>query len=1141
MKGKTVKPVYTKLTQLEHILKRPDTYVGSNRLKTISEYVAPNDSFKIEQKSIQVIPGLLRIFIEPLSNIIDNVARSKQSNTKVSKIEITVNKETGLTTLWNDGEVIPIELHPDEKCYNHTMIFGHLLTSSNYDDTQDREDISGKNGLGVKLTSVFSKEFTVSGADNLNQKSFSQTWKNNMRDVSEPVIKPYKLGKGYTKVSYVPDFSQFGIPSYTDDIISLYKKYAIDTAMLTKIPVFFNGVEIPVNSLLEYAKLYMSEDDSDRKTLFMKSTDSEVVLTEADSFSAISFANGVHTSQGGVHVDMWCEAIFRPIVDKVNGSKKPALNISDVKNFFRIFVVSSVKQPVFDSQSKLRLESPSVSPLVKKTNIATICTWNSYEYILDLIKAKEMSVLKKLERKAKKYEKIDGLESANFEGVEGKDCNLILVEGLSAKTYVVDGISTGLFGKIGRDYNGVYALKGKLLNTRNAKPVTIAANKVVEAIIKCLNLKQDMDYTNDENFKTLRYSRLVIVTDADVDGIHICGLIQNLFHSLYPSLLARTPSFLTSMQTPIVRVYLSKTKQLLFYDEEEYRKYVKSMGGKKIEKKYYKGLASSSSADIQDTFGRKLIEYKLDDKANEAMNKAFHTKFADTRKKWLADYVPGSSVINWNANIPEVKPLAISDFIDGELIKFSIDDCKRSIPNLVDGLKEGHRKVLYGAFLKKLKYDGKELKVAQFGNYVAEKTAYHHGENNLCLTVVSMAQGFVGSNNIPLLDRCGGFGSRKSGGVDAGNPRYLNTKLDKLTRLLFPEEDEPLLEYNEDDGDVVEPKNYIPIIPMVLVNGVIGIGTGWSCNVPCFNPKDLIECIRVWIASDGDIFDEEGVCSLPELIPWYRGFTGRIEKEEEGKYITWGTLKRGEGRNKNKVYVSELPINYWTDDFQSDLDSAKENKNISSYSNNSKPNTIDFTITELKDGMTLNENNLKLFTYLRTSNMVLFNEENRLEKFPTVYHIIDRYCRIRVDMYEKRRQYWISKLEKSIKLLENKKRFLEEVRDGKITLFVKKGNSKSKSELITELTELKYDKVNADEENKEEDEEEDKTKSGYEYLLRLQISSITAEKILKLKSELATSIKTRDEYKNMNAQKMWLKELDAFVPKYEAYIKDYSN
>jgi DNA topoisomerase-2 len=411
---------------------------------------------------------------------------------------------------------------------------------------------------------------------------------------------------------------------------------------MNTVKVYFNNELIEVNNLLSYSKLYDTPTD---ENLFIKNKNSEVLITPCNiaEFQQISFVNGVFTRLGGTHVDAWSEAIFRPLLEKFNKKDKPQMNIKDIKQFFRIFVVSIVSNPEFSSQEKDKLEAPKISVEVKQTDVNKILKWSVIDEINDIIKMKEMVVLKKSEKKKKGYSKVEGLDPANNAGGKlGYQCSLILCEGLSAKTYAVAGIQKGVYDKSGRDFFGVLSLSGKLLNVRNSIPTTISKNKVITSLIQSLNLKHDLDYKEDKNFKTLAYGKVILLTDSDVDGWHISGLIMNFLHYLFPSLLEREEPYLISMCTPIVRVFKQpKEKDLLFYDENRFRKFQKEQmeKNKTFKSKYYKGLGTTKAEDVPDTFGLKMIEYKNDDDSNTSMNKVFHKKFADVRK----DFQPNAT------------------------------------------------------------------------------------------------------------------------------------------------------------------------------------------------------------------------------------------------------------------------------------------------------------------------------------------------------------------------------------------------------------------------------------------------------------------------------------------------------------------
>lgn len=1112
---------YSKKNPIEHILLRPDMYVGSSKLRQLEEYVANKDDsgqYYISKQLISSSPAILRIFVEALSNAIDNVERSKKTDTLCTYIKINIDKDSGETSISNDGDIVPIEKNEEENCYNHTMIFGQLLTGSNYDDEEERI-ISGRNGLGIKLCNVFSSYFSVEGCDPVTQQIFFQSWTNNMRQTTGPVIKKTKLTKGYTKVTWIPDFTQFGIDKYTDDIINLYTRYILDAAMLSKVKIYLNKELLPYNNLQKYSTLYQNISD---EKLYIKTNNSEVLLSPYSEFQAISFVNGVYTKLGGQHVNSWIESIFRPLLSKINKKGKPLLNIKDIKQFFRIFVVATVINPEFDGQNKFKLEAPEIKTKISKNNIDSILKWNVINDIEDIIRSKEMMVMKKSERKKKGFTKINGLDPANNAGTKNSyKCTLVLCEGLSAKSYVVAGIEKGVYDKKGRDWFGIYPLRGKLLNVRNAVPTAISKNAVITDIIQTLGLRHDIDYRIEENYKTLRYGKVMVTTDADVDGIHIEGLLMNLFHSLFPTILLRQTPYIVSMKTPIVRVFGKKgEKDLLFYDERKYHNFV-SQTDKKFKAKYYKGLGTTKPSDVPDTFGLKMVEYKHDDDTNFNMNKVFDKRFADSRKNWLEEY--NETYVNSESldDMGNIVHMNITDFINNELIKFSHNDCKRSIPNCIDGLKESQRKILYSVKKRNLKYNGTSLKVAQLGGYVAEHTNYQHGEQNLFETITKMANEFPGSNNIPLLYRDGMFGTRLAGGKDAASPRYIFTKMEALTHLIFRQEDDVLLDYIIDDGDLVEPKFYIPIIPMILVNGCsAGIGTGWSSNIPCYNPLELIECIKIWLDTDGEIFvedpdNEDNIISLfPELNPWYRDFTGNIEQVDSQKYITTGQIQ--ETKKENTIQVTELPIGLWTDKFKEICEDLLESKKIKSIKNYSTTKKVNFFINETQNGIKCNINTLKLKSYIYTSNLVLFNTENKIKKYKNVYEIIQDFCIIRFSYYVKRKEYLINSLKSELIILQNKHRFINEIINNNLNIM-----NIPEEELILELENKNYNKIN----------------DNYDYLLKLQIRTFTQNKIIQLTNEIQILENKINILLTTTEKQMWLSDIEDFVIEYKKWIK----
>ena len=1112
------KTSYKSLDQREHILHRPDMYIGSVKNVHQDKYVAiENDgSYRIIKKNMEYNPGLVRLFIEALSNAIDNLWRSKKANVPLTKIKVNVDKETGMISILNDGLHIPVEINEPSGLYIPDMIFGKFLSGSNYDDTEERLT-SGRNGVGVKAVNAFSKSFTVKICDPVNGKLYTQTWSDNMLNKTQPKIVSSKLKNGYTEVSWITDFQRFGCEGYSSKTISLFLKHCIDTAMITNVSVYFNDKKLPVKNLSDYASLFLEEETKEK--LVINTDNCNVVLlpnTDGD-FESISFVNGIETHDGGVHVDAWSSAIFKPLSEKYSTKKGPQLSVKDIKPFFKIFVNCTIPNPSFNSQEKSKLVSPSIKADVLPKHINSIYKWSISDNINELLKSKDIQALKKTEKK-RGFKRIEGYDPANLSGgKQSKECTLILCEGLSAKTYAVLGIDVGAYGKKGRNYFGVYALRGKGLNTRNATVSSISKNREITDIIQALNLKYDADYTKDDNFNTLNYGKVMILTDQDDDGLHISGLIMNFFHSMFPSLMNRTSPFIVSMRTPLVRIY-TKTKQHVFYNLDEFRNFTEKNDISKAQIKYFKGLGTSSDKEVRDSFGKSIVEYYLDEKADENMNKAFHSKLSNQRKEWLRMYDPKNCMVSFKDS---VNTMSISDFINKELIRFSQDDCNRNIPNLIDGLKTSQRKILYATIVKGLNYSGKTMKVAQLAGFVAETTSYHHGEQCLFDTIIKMAHEFPGSNNIPLLFRDGQFGSRLCNGNDAASARYIFTKLEKLTRLIFRPEDDCLLTHIQEEGDKIEPEFYVPIIPMILVNGNESIGTGWSSSIPCYNPLELIDSIKEWLKNKNSawvITDEcdDIKCSvIPELKPWYRDFYGTIERTDTTKFTTTGIMLDEE---KNKYTITELPIGTWTDNMKDHIEQLIEDKKIKNYKNYSTPKKIHFA---LQSNSPMSVSDMKLKTTISTNNMVMFSE-GVVKKFESTDHIIDEFCKIRYDYYVRRKQLTLKQLMYELTVVENKMRFLKEVMNDELII-----NKKEEDQIYKELEDRKYYKDD----------------NSYRYLLSMQISSFTSTKLNELDKNLKKLKNTIKELESKSPSNLWESDLDEFKTAYKTWLieigKDY--
>ncbi len=1074
--------------QREHVLLRPDMYVGS--VRTTPEEAMVVREGRIVPATVQVNPGLVRIFIEPLSNAIDNVWRSKKLGYEMRTMKVTLAPDHFI--IMNDGYAPPVEPSKDSPQVSvPQMIFGMLMSGSNLNDDEDRLT-SGRNGLGVKLTNIYSKDFTVTVGDPKNGRELTLHWERNMAHLNPPRDVKYTNKGGKCMVRCYPDFARFGLAEFGPDLLGLLAKYVVDAAMITGINVYLNEEKVPVRSLAEYAQLYLPADSPTTSAkLATDKEELEVVIAPSPDRrgKTISFVNGIETKDGGVHEAYVRNTLLNALLDKVNPKKGQALTLREATPFFTFFIKYTVPRPEFTSQEKVKLAAPAPKAELPDKLVNAMAKWDVVDEMKSLLKDKDLTTLKKAEKK-RGFKRIEGLDPANNAGGKhSADCTLILCEGLSAKTYAVRGIEVGAFGKQGRDWFGIYPLRGKLLNVRNASATTIAGNREITDIIAALNLRHGVDYSDAKNFETLNYGRVMILTDADTDGLHIAGLIINMFDVLYPTLLRRD-GFLVNMRTPIVMVYPPTTQKkgdkkkapLPYYTLEEFAAAPSSSSSRT---KYFKGLGSWNPEEAKDSFGRKVISYEAPTGTEEAMGKVFSSKQADERKRWLEAYDPRTVLTLGDR--PDVFTLPVAEYLDKELIKFSIDDCRRSIPSVVDGLKESQRKILYAVFLKGLPHTGATMKVAQLAGFVAERTNYHHGEVGLFDTIIKMADNYVGSNNLPLLFRDGQFGSRLSGGKDAANGRYIHTKLEPHTRSLFHPEDDPILTHLYDDGDRVEPAFFIPVIPTLLLNGcTAGIGTGWSTSVPNYALGDIITMVKEWLETGAVTHDP---------LPSYAGFTGTVEKTATGKYATYGRVEVKEVRGVARAVVTELPVGLWTEKFKDQIEEWMEAKKVKSYKNYSTATEVNFEITLLEDGIKGTVEDMKLKTTLSTTNMVFFTAEGKLKKYDTVQSIVEEWCPLRLAYYARRKEYQLTLLTDEHTRETNKRRFIQDVVAGTIPL---RNLSDGDAEAL--LLRMGYAQV----------------EGSYRYLLSLPFRSLTTTSAEQLAARIRdldhdiTTLKARD-------------------------------
>jgi DNA topoisomerase-2 len=1121
-------------TDKQHILDNPDTYIGSVETVDAHLWILDESSEKIVEKNICFVPGLFKLFDEAIVNGRDHVVRmaSKveagvENSLPVTYIDVSI-LDDGTIVMINDGN--GIDVAQKDGVWVPELVFGRLRTSTNY-NKEEKKIVGGKNGFGFKLVLIWSTFGSIETVDHIRGLKYTQEFNNNLDTICAPKITKATKTKPYTKVTFKPDYQRLGLDGLSPDLIALLKRRVYDISAVTDktIKVKYNSQLVPIKNFEQYINLYIG-DKADKPRVYELANERweyAVALSPTGEFIQVSFVNGIHTSKGGKHVEYILGQIIRNLVEYIEKKKKIKVNPNAIKEQLFLFIRCDIENPAFDSQTKDFMNTPS-SKFGSKCDVSEkfiekVAKMGVMDAACAITEVKENKAAKKTDgTKSKSVRGIPKLTDANWAGTDKAHlCTLIFCEGDSAKAGIISGLSSE-----DRNIIGVYPLKGKLLNVRGEPSKKISENKEITEIKKILGLETGKEYNPELVESCLRYSKVLFMTDQDLDGSHIKGLCINLFESEWPSLTA-IPNFIGFMNTPILKA--AKGQQtLMFYNDGEYEEWKTANPDsfKSWKIKYYKGLGTSTGKEFKEYFEqKKIVGFEhTGQESVKAIDMVFNKKRADDRKDWLKEY---DRDLYLNTNKLSV---TYEEFIGEELIHFSKYDCDRSIPNLMDGLKTSLRKILFAAFKKNLT---SEIKVAQFSGYVSEHSCYHHGEASLNGAIVGMAQNFVGSNNINLLLPSGQFGSRLKGGDDSASERYIFTQLNRITRAIFPQTDDAVLDYLNDDGTLVEPRFYAPIIPMILVNGSKGIGTGFSTDIMSYNPLQIIGYLKNKLV--GKLVEDDN-----NFVPFYEGFTGTIEKIGSTKFLIKGKYEKV---GPDTIRIIELPVGLWTESFKEHLESLiepgldKEGKKIvplvKDYDDMSRDTTVDFTITlqkgkvaelegiQLEHGCNALEKLFKLYTTSSTTNMHLFDAEDKLKKYDNVEEIIDDYFITRLKLYSVRKAYLIDTLERELIVLENKARYIQELLDGTIDL-----RKKKKEEIINMLLTKGYTVIDED--------------NDFKYLVRMPMDSVSEENVDKLNKEHKDKSDELQRIKDMSEQQMWLIELKNLEQEYLKYKADRS-
>ena len=1065
--AESVDTQYENLSQREHILKRMNLYLGSKNETENIVWVINKNTDQLEKETISYSIALINSIYESLQNTVDHCLKTKliKGLNKCDTIKLNFNHETGEISVFNNGQGIKVEKFNNTDQYIIEVIFSEYLSGSNFNNDADIK--IGANGLGIKLLNTVSEYFIVETSDAINKMYYTQKFENNNSIKNKPVIEKFtKISKEqkvpHTKITFLPDYKLFNttpekIKETLDKLLFTYLTY-ISVYLGEKYNIYYNGELITKKKLTDLSESILDKDDIITCKLTNKNNKKDDFLEinigiydSNDGQEHLSLINGLYVSNGGTHIRYINKLILDNLKTKLEKKLKDKVKITNklISNFLFIFIKGDLNLLEFKNQCKNEIsvsESRFKDYEFDKKVYKQI--WDKLESEFDRIYLDKISK----ENVTKKTSKMRGIlkyRSADKAGTsESPNCTLVVPEGDSAESCVRNGLTSNK--ALGYKYFGIFNIQGVPLNVRKEidikeikknghieyiidKKKKLMENERINSLIKVMNLNYSYTYDltpkGEEEYKTLRYGKVLIATDADVDGLGmICSLILNFFNVFFPKLLER--KVINIFSTPLIRAYPTKKNKYIeeFYNIDDYNEWLEKINTNDYKINYIKGLAGHSNMEIKymfKDFYKNIYKFELDQKATDYFEIYFGND-ADKRKVILAgqeEYKEDDYREKYKNKI-----ISCSYQLNTNTKEFQLDNIQRKMPHIIDGLNPARRKVLAGA-IKKFKQSNNKLKVFQLGGFIAEHMMYHHGSDSLNKTIINMAQNFPGSRNIPLLLPIGQFGSRYKGGDDAGSPRYIDTKLNKLiTDLLYPSIDNDLLEYNIIDGQYAEPKYFIPILPTVLLEDISLPSTGWKIEVYGRDIDQVINNVKNLI--------EDNDSKITKMKYFKNKFKGKEVKNKNVNMLIG--IYNIPKNTKDEVIITELPPKVWNEKYIENLEKKEFIDEILDESTiddvklivKFKKDTLNKLISEYSEHKNYSEYldaieyNLNLYNKI-THHINLYQTNNTVKEYKNYEDVIKDWFYIRKDCYHKRIERELILLKYKIIMLENIIRFIE--------------------------------------------------------------------------------------------------------------------
>lgn len=1082
---------YGFIPEIPRLFLRSHIFGGSHVREKRKVYVYNKKTNKLENREITTPKLMERLFLEILSNAVDNAFKSQRMGVQCPYLEITMTGDT--FSIKSTGIPIPVDIHP--YFYNQNqfgtvveLIFGVIGAGGNTNDSVAKQG-GGQNGYGAKLVNVFSRYFEVEVGDNIRGFHQKTIWRKNMMEKVSTVITPeysvttipdqngmfhiYPTGNKYTGENFVKitskgDFRKFGCPHFTEDELELYMKYAAEASYNAKFVCVFNGVTLDCRSATSLVNIFPKEmsknslihyefftppplsgkqlDDAIANLQIIPSVELIVIDSPGEGMH-ISYCNGIYNLEGGEHTDTSYRELLKSVKEIIQSSKgfdkgldMAKLNITDIKKHCTVIIKYKCIDPVFKGQDKEKLIKPAPKINITIDEVSKIKKWSLVNSIYTTLTGKHLKDIN--DKNGKSRIKGDfNFEDANWIDTPRQgETVLILCEGNSAGSYILKWI---LGTPERKDKYAAFLLRGKFKNVTDVGILELESNPEIAKLIKYMGLRYGVDYTTPEGLATLRYGAIYCMVDADSDGSHIQCLILNFLYRLFPTFLLAKRFFY--VQTPVIRILKGPGggTQHIFYNMFDYKKYVESTGGAPHTAKFFKGLASGKDVYAKEDSQMSPIVYtNFDQLANSAFDIAFKKGLTNNRKRWIElwrNKIDYEVVHQLSRENPRYMYINISDYINTKLVEYSVDTFSRALPSYKDGLKKSQRQVLWYILLEwNFGHSRKgEVNIEAIALGAKTKSKYHHGD--LTDTLARMGSNYPGSNNIPLMAQEGQFGSRNKLGKDIGASRYVETKPESIISKIFDKELMELIECNIVESKEVEPKWIPSKIPLHIINGVIGLATAYSTEIPSYHPVDVIMWIINYI-SDKPCFP---------MIPWFKGFTGKVELEilknkykkdkdlviegqemlsyYEGLTLTTTGIyqvvcerdqqysevingKKQKVTHKVKdIFISEIPIGVAIAKYRSVME-EKCDKINDQMATTDTPSMI---IEGWKDKVDLKE--LKLVQRSGMCNITLIDDDSFPIQMRNVYEALKIYCDNMKLLYDKLKKTRLLNLEKEIK------------------------------------------------------------------------------------------------------------------------------